>query len=69
MAKHGSTTVPTVPRLTVEVATPIPAAEGVDRLPTHVMRGTCWCQPKIGYENPITGDRVYVHRHLADGAV
>ena len=58
-----------VPVATVaEVAMPGPAAEGVDRRPTHVMRPTCWCQPKVSYEDPITGDRVYVHRYLADGA-
>lgn len=47
---------------TAEVATPIPAAKGVDRRPLHVSRPTCWCQPKINYEDPISGDRVYVHQ-------
>lgn len=33
----------------------------------HRLGGTCWCQPVVDYENPLTGARVYVHRRTMDG--
>ena len=36
----------------------------VARAPTtveHVTSGTCWCQPVTTYEDPATGERVFVH--------
>ena len=33
----------------------------------HILDGTCWCQPVIDYEDPITGNRVFVHRKYVDG--
>lgn len=32
----------------------------------HQMAGTCWCAPVTNYEDPITGDRVFVHRTIGD---
>ena len=32
----------------------------------HEMSGTCWCQPKTTYEDPLTGERVFVHRRTMD---
>jgi hypothetical protein len=31
--------------------------------------GYCWCQPKIAYEDPATGDRVYLHHHERNRAM
>jgi len=35
--------------------------------PVHVLDGTCWCQPVLDYEDPVTGGRVFVHRKTIDG--
>lgn len=32
----------------------------------HDLAGTCWCQPTTDYEDPVTGDRVFVHRRALD---
>ncbi len=32
----------------------------------HQEAVTCWCQPIIDYEDPVTGGRVYVHRRHID---
>lgn len=42
-----------------------PEVEAVEL--AHVFESTCWCQPVIDYEDPITGARVYVHRATFDG--
>jgi hypothetical protein len=33
----------------------------------HETSATCWCQPVVDYEHPLTRDRVYVHRRDCDG--
>jgi hypothetical protein len=33
----------------------------------HQDSATCWCQPVLDYEDPVTGGRVYVHRGMIDG--
>jgi hypothetical protein len=38
-----------------------------DDWPVHVLEGTCWCQPVIDYEDPVTGAIVFIHRASIDG--
>lgn len=34
--------------------------------PMHSLAGSCWCQPVVDYEDPISGARVYLHRRTLD---
>jgi hypothetical protein len=58
-------------KTTIEQTTGIGVGEKVDGflldLPEHITGGTCWCQPVIDYEDPVTGGRVLVHRLTIDG--
>lgn len=30
----------------------------------HIPDPTCWCEPELEYEDPETGDQVWVHREI-----
>jgi len=33
-------------------------------MPEHINTRNCWCNPELDYEDPETGNQVWVHREL-----
>lgn len=43
---------------------PAPVCILCDAESPHRMRADCWCNPTISYEDPLSGERVFVHREI-----
>lgn len=35
-----------------------------DLYPYHIDSSNCWCEPELEYEDPETGNQVWVHREI-----
>ncbi len=38
----------------------------IDKNVEHISDETCWCCPYLEYEDPETGDQVWVHRDRSE---